>query len=137
MFAEVALPLPLHRTFTYRLPADLAAGAVPGARVLVPFGRRSRIGWVESLHETSDVKRVRDVQRVLDDEPSVPPHLLRLCRWLADYYVAPLGIVLRTALPAAPGVSCAESGTTRAPTGSVVVTQPLNGPLPAGSALTV
>jgi primosomal protein N' (replication factor Y) len=101
MFAEVALPLPLFRSFTYRVPDELAERAVPGARVLVPFGRKSRIGWIDAVRDTSDVARVRNVQKVLDAEPSVPTHLLRLCRWLADYYVAPLGQVLRTALPAA------------------------------------
>jgi primosomal protein N' (replication factor Y) len=46
------------------------------------------------------VEDVRPIDRVLDRQPSVPAELLRLCRWVADYYIAPLGVVLRAALPA-------------------------------------
>src|SRR5690606_486290 len=47
-----------------------------------------------------ELKRVRDVERVLDEDPSAPPDVLALCRWIADYYITPLGVVLRSALPA-------------------------------------
>jgi primosomal protein N' len=98
---EVALPLPVHHTFTYSGPAELAARAEPGARVLVPFGKRERIGWVDRVsHPDPPSERIRPILGVLDREPSVPHRLLELARWIADYYVAPLGIVLRTALPA-------------------------------------
>lgn len=102
MYVEVALPLPLPRTFTYRIPPELRDAARPGARVLVPFGPRERIGWIDRVVETfeGDAGKVRDVNGVLDTEPSAAPPLLRLCRWIAEYYVAPLGQVLRTALPA-------------------------------------
>ncbi|HET8656123.1 MAG TPA: primosomal protein N' [Longimicrobiaceae bacterium] len=101
MFAEVALPLPLHRTFTYRVPDEQRERAEEGARVLVPFGRRERIGWIDRVVSETDVERVRDLHGVLDASPTAPPELLRLARWIADYYLAPLGQVLRTALPAA------------------------------------
>jgi primosomal protein N' (replication factor Y) len=101
MFVEVALPLPVHHTFTYRVPDEHRPRARTGSRVLVPFGRRERIGWIDRIVGETDLARVRDLHGVLDDHPSAPPHLLRLCRWIAEYYVAPLGQVLRTALPAA------------------------------------
>jgi primosomal protein N' (replication factor Y) len=103
VYVEVALPLPLPRTFTYRVPPGLGAQARPGARVLVPFAGRERIGWIERVAEAvegADPEKVKPVVAVLDQRPSVTPALLRLCRWIADYYLAPLGIVLRTALPA-------------------------------------
>ena len=98
MLVDVALPVPLARTFTY----EVERGEVEvGARVLVPFGRRRLIGWVVGRPEqVMEGVRVRPVSAVLDPEPAVPDELLRLCRWVADYYVAPLGLVLRTALPA-------------------------------------
>ncbi|HEX2091976.1 MAG TPA: primosomal protein N', partial [Longimicrobiaceae bacterium] len=101
MFVEVALPLPVLHTFTYAVPEAMRAAAVPGARVLVPFGRRERIGWIDRLSETPGTGRTLPLHAVLDDAPCVTPVLLRLGRWIADYYVAPLGQVLRTALPAA------------------------------------
>jgi len=100
MLVEVALPLPIPRTFTYRL--DGAGPVAAGTRVLVPFGRRRLIGWVAGPgREQPDTDRIRAVGQVLDDQPSVPAELLELCRWIAGYYLAPLGVVLRTALPAA------------------------------------
>ena len=93
---DVALPLPIHRTFTYGL-----AGAAPaaGTRVLVPFQRGERIGWVVGPGEPGPIRGLRSVLSVLEEEPSAPPDVLELCRWIADYYVAPLGVALRAALP--------------------------------------
>jgi primosomal protein N' (replication factor Y) len=97
MRVEVALPVPLPRTFVY----DAAAGgAVEGVRVRVPFRGRKLVGWIVGVNPTRDVAGVKPIDAVLDDEPSVPAELLRLCRWISDYYSAPLGVVLRAALPA-------------------------------------
>jgi primosomal protein N' (replication factor Y) len=93
---EVALPLPMAQTFTYRLDGEVA----PGTRVQVPFGPRRLVGWV--VGEAPSVPsgaRVRPVHRVLESTPSADADLLRLARWVADYYVSSLGLVLRTALP--------------------------------------
>ena len=94
---EVALPLPIDRTFTYSVTGRAPA---PGTRVLVPFRRTERIGWVVGRSSGPEPESVRGVLAVLDEEPTVPPDLLDLCRWMADYYVCPLGIALRTVLPA-------------------------------------
>jgi len=93
----VALPLPIHRTFTYRVEGDPPA---PGTRVQVPFRQREWIGWVVGPAEETPESGLKSVLAVLDSEPSVPADLLELARWTADYYVAPLGIVLRSMLPA-------------------------------------
>jgi primosomal protein N' (replication factor Y) len=101
LLVSVALPLPVFRTFTYRVPEAQEGRVRPGARVLVPFGRGERIGWIDGPVEEDERDGIRELHGVLDERPSAPPTLLRLCRWIADYYVAPLGQVLRTALPAA------------------------------------
>ncbi|HSJ15339.1 MAG TPA: primosomal protein N' [Longimicrobiales bacterium] len=97
MLVEVALPVPVPRTFTYR-----ASGSIPpGSRVRVPFSGRRLIGWVLGpATPTRELTRLRDVERVLDDVPSLTPDLLALCRFVADYYTTPIGLVLRAALPA-------------------------------------
>jgi primosomal protein N' (replication factor Y) (superfamily II helicase) len=94
---EVALPLPIYRTFTYRVD-----GAPPpvGARVLVPFRGEKRIGWVVGPGEEGAIRGLKSVLDVLDAEPTVSADVLALCRWMADYYVTPLGVALRSALPA-------------------------------------
>jgi primosomal protein N' (replication factor Y) (superfamily II helicase) len=97
MLVEVALPVPLHQTFVYRSARPLE----PGTRVRVPFGRRRLIGWVTGeAAPPRELNRLRDVDAVLDEVPSVTPDVLELCRWIADYYLTPLGVVLRGALPA-------------------------------------
>ncbi len=95
---EVALPVPLDQTFTYRLPAG--ARAQPGVRVIVPFRREQLIGVVTGMHEEepADIE-LRTVTTVLDEEPLLPRSLLDLARWIADYYLTPLGEVLRAMLP--------------------------------------
>ncbi len=100
---EVALPLPISTTFTYAVPPAFASlGAAPlrpGTRVLAPFRREERIGWVVGPADGAPPKGLRPLLDVLDAEPTVPDDVLRLCRWMADYYVAPLGVALRAALP--------------------------------------
>lgn len=97
VLVDVALPLPIHRTFTYRV--DASACSEPGTRVLVPFRREERIGWIVGPGDASVATKAKPVLTVLDQKPTVPPDVLELGRWMADYYVAPLGIALRAALP--------------------------------------
>lgn len=98
-FCRVALPRPVRQTFVYRVPPRLRSGLEPGHRVLVPFRRREIVGCVDALEEETDVQGVRPVLDVLDSEPVLSGAMLRLCRWVSRYYVAPLGLVLRAALP--------------------------------------
>lgn len=93
-FVQVALPLPLHRLFTYRVGG---AALPPGTRVRVPFGSRTLTGWV--LAPGSDVTGVRDVLEVLHSGHSAGDELIGLAQWIADYYVAPVGVVLKTVFP--------------------------------------
>ncbi len=100
-FAQVALPLPLRRTFTYRVPESLAGRTAPGVQVQVPFRGRPRRGFVVALERTSplpDGAPVHDLAAVLGP-PLFSAHLLALTRWIADYYLAPWGEVLAAALP--------------------------------------
>ena len=92
---RVALPVPVRRSFTYSVAGEAPA---VGVRVEVPFRRRTLVGWV--LGPGTEVPRVREVRSVLDTEPVVGGELLGLARWMSDYYVAPVGIVLKAMLPA-------------------------------------
>ena len=95
-YVRVALPLPLDQTFTYA--AD-SGPLRPGTRVLVPFQRQERIGFVVGHGGEEGVKRIRTVLSVMDTEPSVNESQMRLARWMADYYLTSLGIALKTMLP--------------------------------------
>src|ERR1035438_10130340 len=95
---EVALPVPLERTFTYAV----REGQLPrrGARVIAPFRNEKLIGVVTGLNAKApaDVE-MRYLEAVLDDEPLLSDDLLALAEWMAGYYLAPLGEVLRGMLP--------------------------------------
>ncbi len=105
-YAEIAVPLRVTQTFTYRLPLGLRDAVQIGARVLVTFGRQTVTGYVVALHETLDpaldldAAALKDVTELLDAEPLLTPATLALTRWVADYYAAPWGEVLKAALPA-------------------------------------
>ena len=96
-FVDVALPVPLNQAFTYSI--DLEEVQV-GARVLVPFAGQRLTGVVIRIHGTPpDGVQVKPVQQVLDPAPVLPDDLMQLATWIAQYYVAPLGEVLRGMLP--------------------------------------
>jgi primosomal protein N' (replication factor Y) (superfamily II helicase) len=105
-YAEVAVPLRLMQTFTYRLPLALRAEAQLGSRLLVPFGRKRITGYIvallEELDPASDLKEeeVKEAEELLDAEPLLTPEILEITRWVAEYYAAPWGEVLKAALPA-------------------------------------
>ena len=96
-FCDVAVPVPLDMAFTYRVPAD--AAPVVGGRVLVPFRQQRMTGIVVELHDRKPSVTIKNILRVLDPTPVLDEQLLRLGRWIADYYLAPLGEVFRTMLP--------------------------------------
>ncbi|MDB4906474.1 MAG: hypothetical protein JWO05_1258 [Gemmatimonadetes bacterium] len=95
---DVALPLPLFRTFTYALAEGQSA--VRGQRVLVPVRGRKEIGIVVGEGTAKEGLKLKSVLAVPDAAPLVSESLLALSTWIADYYVVPIGIVLRTILPA-------------------------------------
>ena len=102
LLCDVALPIPLDQTFTYELGADgTAFPAVVGARVLVPFAGQRLAGVVVRLHDDAPAAdfELKRVERVLDEEALLGPDLLELGRWIAQYYCAPIGEVLRGMLP--------------------------------------
>jgi primosomal protein N' (replication factor Y) len=98
VYCDVALPVPLDRAFTYEL-GELEAEV--GARVMVPFGGQRLVGVVVGLHDVApgeDVE-VKRVQQVMDEQALLPDELMELGKWLAAYYCAPLGEVLRGMMP--------------------------------------
>ena len=105
-YAEVALPIPLRKTFTYRVPAALRDSILPGTRVLVPFGKRKLTGYAVALHskipEDSEIgeSAIKNIIRALDTEPLITPEILKLTQWAADYYLASWGDILKASLPA-------------------------------------
>jgi primosomal protein N' (replication factor Y) len=95
-FCDVALPVPLDRVFTYRVGDTEPA---IGARVLVPFRNEKLAGVVVRVHDEPPPVEAKPMLAVLDEEPVLSPELMELGRWIAQYYLAPVGEVLRSMLP--------------------------------------
>ncbi|HVU51701.1 MAG TPA: hypothetical protein VHL80_13490, partial [Polyangia bacterium] len=95
---EVAVTLPLRGTFTYRDPRRGAAEVAIGTQVVVPFGRRTVTGFVVG-RAASASGELKDIEEVVAGAPAFDEGMIAFCRWVADYYYAPLGEVLRAALP--------------------------------------
>ena len=96
---EVAAALPVYQTFTYSLPDDLIGLATPGMRVLVPFGRRRVTGYVLGFHRPPQQIEIKSVLDLLDDTTLFPETMVPFFRWIADYYIHPIGEVIKCALP--------------------------------------
>ena len=111
---QVALPPPLSRQLTYSVPPELGALVGPGAVVLVPVQQRLVTGFVVTdgpAEPEVAPGRIRDITQVVDTEAPISAEVVRLCAWLADYYMAPVGAALAAALP--PGVRLTSSRTVR------------------------
>lgn len=101
--AHVVPLTPVDGVYTYRVPEAMADEAVPGARVLVPFGRRQVTGVVAERVEGSDDK-LKPLHDVLDARPALTSELLGLTKWVADYYLCAWGEAVKAALPSGTGV---------------------------------
>ena len=96
---DIALPVPLDRTFTYLVPPELSGAVELGRRVLVPFGRKKLTGVIVGFPESSPPYTLRPLLDVLDSRPTFSDEMLKLTRWIAEYYMAPWGDVLKAASP--------------------------------------
>ena len=96
-FCDVAVPVPVDTVFTYRIPEGMLP--VVGGRVLVPFRQQRLSSIVTEIHDREPKVEAKNLLSVLDAAPLLDEQLLRLGKWIADYYLAPLGEVFRTMLP--------------------------------------
>src|SRR5262249_35423990 len=100
MLVRVAVPVPTLDLLTYRIPEDMNAPAV-GSRVVVPLGSRATTGVVVrgGVFPGIDASQIKDGRRVLDDDGFVPPDVVELARWTAEYYAAGPGETITAVLP--------------------------------------
>ncbi len=103
LFAEVVLPLPIAKNYTYRVPFDRAAEVAVGKRVVVQFGK-SKIytGVILAISEKAPEKyEAKYLMDILDDQPLITPQQLAFWDWISNYYLCNPGEVMNAALPAA------------------------------------
>ncbi len=107
----MAVPVPLRQNFTYRIPEEYREQIKIGARVLVPFGKQLLTGYVVAFHAAIaadseiPVEEIKDIAELTDTEPLITEEILKLTEWVADYYAASRGEILKASLPAGINVS--------------------------------
>lgn len=103
---EVVVDLPVDHTFTYRVPEHLSERVSPGKRVLVPFGKRRKVtGYILGWQDRKTDFKLKDLIDVLDEYPLFPESMMSFFKWISEYYMHPLGDVLRCALPVGLNIS--------------------------------
>jgi len=100
MFVNVALNIPSEKKFTYAVPENLRQKIAVGKRVFVPFGNKKRTGFIVEIKSSCDLRDVKPVMEVLDDEPLFDAGDLAFYQWTANYFMYPLGRALAEIIPA-------------------------------------
>src|SRR5438874_11792281 len=99
LYADLAIPIAVDKLFTYLVPEEIRNLVREGMRAAVPFGRRTVVGIVVRIHDRKPrISTIKPIRDLLDAEPILSGELLALTRWIADYYFAPWGEVLKTAV---------------------------------------
>jgi primosomal protein N' (replication factor Y) len=98
-YIEVAIALPVYNTYTYSVPETLHELVAMGKRVLVPFGRRRVTGYILASATDVDQEGIKTVLDILDENPLFPSSMIPFFRWTAEYYLHPIGDVIKCALP--------------------------------------
>src|SRR5438874_402996 len=131
-FAEIVFDRPMDASYTYTVPDRLAAQVAVGKRVEAPFGKGDRgiSGFCVRVASEAPTRAVKAISRVLDDEALVDDHLMKLTRWMADYYLCGWGQVLHAVVPA--GVR-ENAGTRQAVFIEALPSEKLPNPLPTVS----
>jgi len=98
-FAEIALPIPVFQNYTYEIPEMMRPIIKKGFRVLAPVGKRKMTGYVVDIKDECDRTDLKPIHDLIDKSPAISLELSRLAKWISDYYICPLGEVIKAMLP--------------------------------------
>ena len=99
MIAQVTLDIAIGKEFDYLIPDDLLGQIEVGSRVKVPFSHREVLGCVTALCEHSPHPGVRPILKIIGRQSLLTPNVLRLARWIGQYYCCPAETALKSVLP--------------------------------------
>ena len=102
LFVDVILPVPIHQVFTYRVPFELNEAVSFGLRIIVPFGKNKKLtGIITAVHTDAPVAyQAKYLEIILDEQAIITSKQFEFWKWIARYYMAPIGDVMNAALPA-------------------------------------
>ena len=101
MIARVSLEIALRREFDYAIPPEFAGKVDVGSRVQVPFGPRKILGVVTAVAEASGQTNLKPILKLIGEQTLLTPKVLRLARWIGEYYCCAPEIALKSVLPEA------------------------------------
>ncbi|MBW1942463.1 MAG: primosomal protein N', partial [Deltaproteobacteria bacterium] len=107
---EIAVCLPVKETYTYSVPESLTSRAEIGCRVMVPFRNQQVTGYILERKAMEPKGLFKDIKEVLDGEPLFPEVMVPFFQWMSEYYLYPIGRLIRSALPAGINRSPFKSG---------------------------
>ncbi len=99
LYIQVAVALPISGTFTYTVTGELVGKVAVGKRALVPFSGRKVTAYILRIIPPEKRKGLKDIITVIDTYPLFPPHMVEFFEWLSNYYLYPIGLVIKGALP--------------------------------------
>jgi primosomal protein N' (replication factor Y) len=99
IYVQVAVALPVSGTFTYTATGDLIKKAGVGKRVLISFSGRKVTGYILRIIAPANRKGIKDIISIIDPYPLFPPNMVEFFEWLSNYYIYPIGQVIKTSLP--------------------------------------
>jgi len=99
LYAQIVFNLPLDQSYTYSVPDELTEYLRPGIRVAVQLRKHLATGFVVGTSSEAPQKNIKPIRDILDSEPLFDENLLKLTRWIADYYLCSWGQALDCALP--------------------------------------
>ena len=100
MYVNIAVALPVEHLYTYHVPEEFRDEVAVGKRALIPFGRKYVTGYIVEITDTSEREETKEMLDVIDAEPVVTAPILRLTKWMAEYYFCSWGMAIKAALPA-------------------------------------
>jgi len=98
-YKDIAVALPVYKTYTYGIPEALLPFAEEGRRVLIPFGKRKVTGYILGPAEKMDRIEAKPIIDILDEKSLFPNSMIPFFKWIAEYYKHPVGEVIKNALP--------------------------------------
>lgn len=98
MIVHVALPLPIIKTFSYAVPDNWKPFVKRFLSVRVPFKYKTLTGFIVDMEE-GDGANLKKIIEIIDIFPLIHDRLVRLSEWASYYYITPIGLVLKYALP--------------------------------------
>ncbi len=96
---NIAFNLPVEDVFTYSIPPLFMGDVQAGMRVLAPLGSKELAGIVMDFPESTTLKKIRSIIKVLDAEPVLSAEMMKFCNWISRYYISPIGEVIFSAVP--------------------------------------